>query len=150
MLMRAKVKSGLKLREGKGFSLGELKEAKLKSSEIHLLKLRIDKRRRSIHDFNISKLIELKKEFKKRKKIRKKIRRKPKKIRKIEKLKPKKKKRVPLQELKGVGERRAKSLEEAGIKTIDDLLKADLKKLQKKTSMSEKYLSKLVEKAKEI
>jgi len=45
-----------KKRVGKGFSLGELKEAKLSLEEAKKLGLRIDKRRKSLHAENVKAL----------------------------------------------------------------------------------------------
>ncbi len=47
------------MREGRGFSIGELKEAGLTLERAKRLGLRIDKRRRSVHSWNVKVLKEL-------------------------------------------------------------------------------------------
>jgi large subunit ribosomal protein L13e len=42
-----------KLREGKGFSVGELRAAGLTLKEAEELGLRVDRRRRSVHSWNV-------------------------------------------------------------------------------------------------
>jgi large subunit ribosomal protein L13e len=49
-----------KLREGKGFSVGELRAAGLTPKEAEDLGLRIDRRRRSVHSWNVELLQRLK------------------------------------------------------------------------------------------
>jgi len=41
------------LREGRGFSLGELREAGITLDLAKKLKIRVDKRRRSVHQWNV-------------------------------------------------------------------------------------------------
>jgi len=51
-------KGGGKQREGRGFSIGELKEAGLSVAEAVKLGVYIDKRRRSTHEYNVKALKE--------------------------------------------------------------------------------------------
>jgi DNA-directed RNA polymerase subunit L len=53
---------------------------------------------------------------------------------------PTKERDVPLQEVKGIGSVREKQLREAGISTANELLKADIEELQKKTGLPLKVL----------
>jgi len=48
-----------KLREGKGFSVGELRAAGLTLKEAEGLGLRVDRRRRSVHSWNVEVLRKL-------------------------------------------------------------------------------------------
>jgi len=55
-------------REGRGFSIGELKQAGLTVSEARKLGLRVDKRRKSVHEENVKSLKEYLSKVKKQKK----------------------------------------------------------------------------------
>lgn len=61
-----------------------------------------------------------------------------------------KEKIVPLDEVKGIGPKRAEELKKAGIKSANALLKADIEKLGKKSGISTKTLEKYVEEAKNL
>ena len=50
------VKRGDKVREGRGFSRGELKEVGLSPSEAMRLGIPVDKRRRTVHEENVERL----------------------------------------------------------------------------------------------
>jgi len=50
------VKRGDKVREGRGFSKGELKEVGLSPSEAMRLGIPVDKRRRTVHEENVERL----------------------------------------------------------------------------------------------
>lgn len=50
---------------------------------------------------------------------------------------------IPITDLRGVGEKKAKELEKASIKMVGDILKADLEEVSSKTSFSLEYLKKL-------
>ncbi len=53
-------------------------------------------------------------------------------------------KRVPLTDVKGIGPAKEKQLKEAGIKTANSLIKADLEKLSEKSKLSKSNLEKYV------
>jgi large subunit ribosomal protein L13e len=55
-----------KLREGKGFSVGELRAAGLTLKEAEDLALRVDRRRRSVHSWNVELLQKLKQDAQQR------------------------------------------------------------------------------------
>jgi large subunit ribosomal protein L13e len=55
----AKVISVKGYREGRGFSLGELKSAGVSKLQAKRMRIRIDVRRRSTHDFNVKELAEM-------------------------------------------------------------------------------------------
>ncbi|MDI6654404.1 MAG: RpoL/Rpb11 RNA polymerase subunit family protein [Candidatus Hydrothermarchaeota archaeon] len=61
-----------------------------------------------------------------------------------------KEKIVPLDEVKGIGPKRAEELKKAGIKSANALLKADIEKLEKKSGISAKILEKYVGEAKTL
>ncbi len=57
---------------------------------------------------------------------------------------------VSLEQLSGVGEKTLQSFHEAGFKTIEDILQADIKDLMKIKGIGEKKAKKIIEQAKEI
>ncbi len=61
-----------------------------------------------------------------------------------------KEKMVPLDEVKGIGPKRAEELKKAGIKSANVLLKADVEKLEKKSGISAKILERYIEEAKNL
>ena len=65
---------------------------------------------------------------------------------KIEKIE---KETIVLAQLSGVGEKTLESLQEAGFKTIEDILKADIKGLMKVKGIGEKKAKKIIDQAKE-
>lgn len=99
-------------RKGKGFSLGEVREAGLSIHEAKRLGVPIDKRRRTLHPQN------------------------------VERLKEDYGVVVPLTEIKGVGEVAERKLKEADIMDAYDLAHADLSDLSKKIRRSKKTLQK--------
>ena len=56
---------GLKVRAGRGFSLEELKQAGLTLAEARKLRIPVDKRRRTAHEWNIEELRKLLAELRK-------------------------------------------------------------------------------------
>ncbi len=55
----AKVLSDKGFREGRGFSLGELKSAGISLPHARGMGIQVDARRRSTHDFNVKELLEI-------------------------------------------------------------------------------------------
>ncbi|MFQ5975257.1 MAG: ribosomal protein L13e [Candidatus Hydrothermarchaeales archaeon] len=167
-------------REGRGFSRDELVHAGLPITKAKKLGFAVDLRRRSINNQNIELLKtkseeieqELKKKAKaKRTKMPKKVtkeakKEKPVKVEKKKAVKAKKKpavkkvskpktvkkkeKIIQLTEIKGLGPKTAKRLEDAGVKSATKLLKSDLKKLSEKTAISAKVLEKYVSDASKL
>jgi large subunit ribosomal protein L13e len=163
-------------REGRGFSLKEIKEAKIDIQRARKLGFLVDRRRKTAYDENIKKLKELlkpakkkpvkkklvKKEIKKvekpikkeakEKKVKKKAEEPKKKVAKPKKkaVKEKKIKEIALTEVKGLGKKTAEQLENAGIKSANKLLSLNTKKIVEKTGISEKKIEKLKESAKEV
>ena len=58
-LVKRKLGLKEKLREGRGYSLGELKAVGLDFDQARRLKIPIDKFRKSVHEFNIERLKEI-------------------------------------------------------------------------------------------
>ncbi len=112
------------LRKGRGFSLRELKEAGLSLADARKLNIAVDRRRRSMHPENVEVL----------RKIVTKSR-----AEKVEKAE----KRIELEEIKGVGPKKAEQLARAGIRSANDLLEADLEHVSEKSGISVKVLEKL-------
>jgi large subunit ribosomal protein L13e len=168
------------MREGKGFTLKEFTEAGLTEKEVLILRLPLDRRRKTTHPFNIELLKKMKEESgkvtevmheaeegrevrelkeaapspkRKAEKPKEKKEKKPAEKRaekKEEKVAAKKGKGVLLTELKGVGEKKAQEFAHAGIKDIEDLLSCDPVKVAGKTSFSEEYITKLKKEAEKI
>lgn len=61
-----------------------------------------------------------------------------------------KEKLLPLTDVKGIGPKSVEKLREAGIKTANALLKADLEKVSKKSGISKKILEKYQSEAKKL
>ncbi|MCD6127448.1 MAG: ribosomal protein L13e [Methanomicrobia archaeon] len=150
-------------RKGRGFSLGEIKEAGVDIRKAKKLGFLVDRRRKTVYEENIRKLKELLKPPKpvKKKAVKEKIsEEKPIKKETIEKekkkaVKPRKKeekkeKEILITEIKGVGKKTSEKLEKAGIKTVNDLLSSDTKNIAEKSGISEKKIEKLKENAKEL
>ena len=177
--MDAQVRKMDGLKSGKGFSLSEVRKAGLSIYQVKKLGVYIDPRRRTLHEFNVHTLqtliqerqrqleeeaqrkmereeVEEKEEKKKKKKEKKE---KKKEVKKKEEKKPKKKEekkeikeveKRSLTEIKGVGKKRAETLEAAGISTVEDLLKADTEELAEKTGYTPEYIEKLKENARSL
>ena len=159
-----------KKREGRGFSLKEIKEAGINIQRARKLGFLVDRRRKTVYDENIKKLKELlktakkkpvkkklvkekvEKPIKKEKKVKKKAEEPKKKVAKPKKkaVKEKKIKEIALTEVKGLGKKTAEQLEKAGIKSANELLSLDTKEIVEKTGISEKKIERLKENTKEV
>lgn len=154
-------------REGRGFSLKEIKEAGINIQRARKLGFLVDRRRKTVYDENIKKLKELLKPAKKKpvkkKLVKEKVEKPIKKEKKVKKkaeepkkkvAKPKKKavkeKKIALTEVKGLGKKTAEQLEKAGIKSANELLSLDTKEIVEKTGISEKKIERLKENTKEV
>lgn len=98
------------LRRGKGFSIGEIREAKLSLHDVKTIGVPIDKRRSSSHSHNIQILKEQYGVV------------------------------VPLTQITGVGEVTERNLRNADIDSVYDLAHADLNGLSRNVSYSTKTL----------
>lgn len=67
------VKTKNRFRAGRGFSIGEIQKAGATTAQLKKMKLRVDKRRRSMHEANVEELKKLpaKEKIRKPKKLRK-------------------------------------------------------------------------------
>ncbi len=133
MMHRPVVKKADGKRKGRGFSLRELQEAGISLIQAKKLGIAIDRRRKSLHKENVEEL----------KRIATQKPAPEKKEKKVEKV-------VKLEEIKGVGPKKAQQLAKAGIKTANDLLKANLKEVSEKSGISTKVLEKLVREAEKL
>lgn len=124
--MYAKVISRGKIRKGRGFSIEELKKAKFDLKDAKKI-VKIDKRRKTCYDFNVEIL----------KKIKSKIK------------EEKKEEIIPLTAIKGIGKKREEIFKSIGIKSVNDLAKADVDEISNKTNISRKILEKYIKEAKE-
>ncbi|WP_456474957.1 ribosomal protein L13e [Candidatus Pyrohabitans sp.] len=124
-------KSGGK-RKGRGFSLRELQKAGIAPLLARKLGIAVDKRRKSLRQENIEMLKRIAAE-------------KP-----VQKKEEKKEKIVKLEDIKGVGPKKVEQFAKAGIKTANELLKADLAEVSKKSGISVKVLERLVKEAEKL
>lgn len=109
-----------RIREGRGFSLGEIKRVGLTVHEARRLGILVDKRRKMSHPTNVQTLKEYCGMV------------------------------IPLTEIKGVGEATEKQLVEADILDAYDLAHADLNSLAKRVPHSKKSLQKWQDEAKKL
>jgi large subunit ribosomal protein L13e len=133
MMYRPVVKKADGNRKGRGFSLKELQEAGITLTQAKKLGIAVDRRRKSLHKENVEEL----------KRIAAQKPAPKKKEKKAEKV-------VKLEEIKGVGPKKAEQLAKAGIRTANDLLKADLKDVSEKSGISIKVLEKLAKEAEKL
>ncbi|NOZ59783.1 MAG: hypothetical protein GXO66_09475 [Euryarchaeota archaeon] len=112
-------------RRGRGFSLAELREAGLTPVQARKLGIAVDRRRKSLHPENVDTLRKIAAEQPAAEKAER------------------KEKVVKLEEIKGVGPKKARQLSEAGVKTANDLLRADLREVSEKSGISLRVLEKL-------
>jgi len=132
-MYRPVVKKADGKRKGRGFSLRELQEAGITLIQAKKLGIAVDRRRKSLHKENVEEL----KRIAAQKPAPKKKEKKEEKV-------------IKLEEIKGVGPKKAEQLAKAGIRTANDLLKADLKDVSEKSGISIKVLEKLVKEAEKL
>lgn len=132
------ISDGKKLR---GFSIPEIKEAGLTGPQASRIGLVLDKRRKSLLEENVRAIKEIAGD---------KIPAPPKKKAPAKKKAAKKVKSTPLNEIKGVGPKKEKQFQEAGINSAEELLKADVEKLAQATGISENVIQKHIDEAKKI
>ena len=131
-----------KLREGRGYSLGELKKAGITIKEAKKMKLRIDLRRRSLREENVNELLRILKvpEY-------------------FEALEEKEKEVVVKEEpvkgmsvgdMKGLSKRTLEKIKNAGVETVEELVKVDPKVLAEISGISLTTAKKAVRIGKEL
>jgi len=126
------------IREGRGFSIGEILGAGLTLHEAKRWRIPIDKRRRSTHDWNIQKL----KEYLEAPAVIEKEAEVKEEIEEVGK--------IPITELKGISKTTINKLLEAGIEYVEDIVNIDHKVLAETTGLSVTTAKKVINKAKEI
>ncbi|MGD8546059.1 MAG: ribosomal protein L13e [Candidatus Bathyarchaeota archaeon] len=119
-IVQARTSQGHKVREGRGFSLEEIKRASLTLQEIKRQRIPFDKRRRTSHPQNIQ---TLKKRF-----------------RKI----------IPITDIKGIGKVAEEELQRADILDANDLAQVNIEILAGKVTHSKKTLRKWQNEAKKL
>jgi large subunit ribosomal protein L13e len=117
MMMKEEIKTvvytptrGPRIREGRGFSLGEIERAGLTLREAKILGTPVDKRRRTVH------------------------------LKNIQTLKEHYGTSIPLSEIRGVGEATEEELRKAGILDAYDMAQVDISTLAEKVAHSKKTL----------
>ncbi|MBS7287600.1 MAG: ribosomal protein L13e, partial [Candidatus Freyarchaeota archaeon] len=154
-------KEASKVREGRGFSLGELKEANITLQDAKKIGLRVDVRRRSVHKENVESLKsfmkELQKAKKKAEKVAKKVEKKKEEVAEERRDKVKEapgemvpKEGAPLTTLKGLGPKTAEKLKEVGIESVEELAEEDAELLSEATGISVQKLSSWINEAKQL
>ena len=145
MKIQAIVKRKRRIRAGRGFSRGELREVNLSVKEALKLGIPVDIRRSTVHDENIDVLksflaetLQAKKSLTSEAVVHAKERKRSKEVKVTHNLT-----QVP-----GIGEKRAQQLKIMGIDSIEKLAEADPKELSKKLKVSEKSVSKWISNAK--
>ncbi|MEA1993059.1 MAG: ribosomal protein L13e [Euryarchaeota archaeon] len=141
-------------REGRGFSLKEIKEAGIDVHKARKLGFLVDKRRKTSYEENVQKIRDLltpAKEKPAKKKVKKKVtkKKKPKEKKKKVTKKPKKKekaakeRKIALTEVKDIGKKRAETLKDAGITSANDLVSLSVEEIVEKAELTEKMAKKL-------
>jgi len=123
------------IRVGRGFSLGELKKAGITLREAKRFGFPVDRRRRSVREENVKRLIEAK-EIKQKE------------IEEAKIAEEKKPKGTPISELSAVSKRVYNKLTEAGIETIEELSKLSPRILTETVGISEPTAKKIISAAK--
>jgi len=150
MKLQALVKRKRRIRAGRGFSRGELREVNLSVREALNLGIPVDVRRSTRHDENVEILKSYLAEALH-------VEKSPKSAVTISDRNVKKKSKektgktmLDLIEVPGIGQKRAQQLKNAGINSIDELVKADPKEVSKNLQVTEKTVSKWIANAKQL
>ena len=130
------------IREGRGFSIGEILGAGLTVHEAKRRGIPIDKRRRSTHEWNIQKL----KEYLEAPTV---VEKEAEVAEEAEEVAEEAEK-TPITELKGLSKATINKLLAAGIEYVEDIVNIDYKVLAETTGLSVTTAKKVINKAKEI
>jgi len=148
--IQAIVKRKGRIRAGRGFSRGELREVNLSVKEALKLGIPVDVRRSTRHDENI----EILRSFLTKSLQAKKPPRPAETVSHIKARKKSESKEVEtmlnLTQVPGIGEKRAQQLKNLGIDSIEKLVKADPKEISKRLRVTERSVSKWIADAKQI
>ena len=137
-------------RQGRGFSLPELKEAGIGIADARWMAIPIDSRRKTQHPENVKLLQDFVKRIKKLEKSKKPAKTEP----KAKKAKPAKPKPKPepietdLTNLSGITKKLAETLVDAGVKNIHDLATISPRRLARTTDLKRNRAEKLIDTAK--
>ena len=137
-------------RQGRGFSLPELKEAGIGIADARWMAIPIDSRRKTQHPENVKLLQDFVKRIKKLEKSKKPAKTEP----KAKKAKPAKAKPKPepietdLTNLSGITKKLAETLVDAGVKNIHDLATISPRRLARTTDLKRNRAEKLIDTAK--
>jgi len=151
----------IKVRLGRGFSLGELKEANINLHDAKRIGLRVDLRRRSTHKENVESLRALLKELQKAEKKKgvkedKKTAAKKEKESRVEETQKEISSeailggRTPLTTLKGLGPKTEAKLREVGVESVEELAEEDAELLSEATGIGVQKLSSWISEAKQL
>ena len=149
MKIQALVKRKRRIRTGRGFSKGELREVNLSVREALKLGIPVDVRRSTKHNENIKILKSYLTESLHAEKPSR-----PAKIRSKSVKKKSEEKAgetmLDLTRVPGIGQKRAQQLKNAGINSVEKLAEADPKELSKILQVAEKSVSKWIANAKQV
>jgi len=150
MKLQALVKRKRRIRAGRGFSKGELREVNLSLKEARELGIPVDIRRSTRHDENIEILKSYLAEALHAKEPPRsseavfdrnvKEKRKDKAVKTM----------LDLTQVPGIGPKRAQQLKNVGVNSVEDLVKADPKEVSRNLQVTEKTVSKWIANAKQI
>jgi len=150
MKLQVLVKRKRRIRVGKGFSRGELREVNLSVKEALRLGIPVDVRRSTKHDENVevlksylAEVLPAKKSPRTSKRVSKRD------VKSQSKGKPTKI-ATDLTQVPGIGPKRAQQLKNAGINSIEELAKADPKEISKNLQLTEAAVSKWIADAKRV
>jgi len=150
MKLQALVKRERRIRAGRGFSRGELREVNLSVREALKLGIPVDVRRSTRHDENVeilksylAEVLPAEKSSKSPKVISKKNAKSRSKGKTTKTV-------IDLTQVPGIGLKRAQQLKDAGINSIEKLVKADPKEVSKILQATETVVSKWIANAKQV
>jgi len=150
MKLQALVKRKRRIRMGRGFSRGELREVNLSVKEALKLGIPVDVRRSTKHDENVEALKSYLAEVLPTKKSPRTSKTVSKKDAKSESKEKTTKIVTDLTQVPGIGPKRAQQLKNAGINSIEELAKADPKETSKILQVAETAVSKWIANAKQV
>ncbi|MHA1606027.1 MAG: ribosomal protein L13e [Candidatus Freyarchaeota archaeon] len=152
-----------RLREGRGFSIAELKEAGLTLHDAKQVGIRVDVRRKTVHMENVKALKDFMKKLVKGKAARRKaVKEKEvkKAIEKVEEVEGTEKKvmvegevkpgKTPLTILKGLGAKTAQKFAEVGIESVEELAEEDAELLSEALGIKKERVASWIDEAKDI